>query len=377
MDDIIVVGGRCAGAPAAMLLAQAGLKVRVIERSPVLGDTLSGHMLKPAASSRLRAWGLLDAVIDTGAPPIPCGKGWLGGQFFGELPSMASDADGKPGAAAPAIAPRRSALDPVLLDAAGQAGAVIDMGNSVREVLLDGHRVTGVSTDKGDYQARLVIGADGRNSRVAGLVGAQKYVNCAPATYQYYTYWKNTPVTEFLAFLDKGRFVGMFPTNDDLTMVFVQAPHRGYDAARHDPLQNYLGKLKSQPAVMEALADGTPAEPLRGTGDLPVFFRDSAGPGWALVGDAGHHKDPLVARGIADAFRDADLITAAVTSGWDGDLDQAVAAYPAQRDACARPISAAIDVVTTGLSSVPIGPLAGALGAVENLEALLDPPPGH
>jgi 2-polyprenyl-6-methoxyphenol hydroxylase-like FAD-dependent oxidoreductase len=376
MDDIIVVGGRCAGAPAAMLLARAGFRVRVIERSAQLGDTLSGHMLKPAASSRLRAWGLLDAVIDTGAPPIRSGKAWLGGQFFGELASMASDAgpDGKPGRAAPAIAPRRSALDPVLLDAARQAGAIVDMGNSVRGLLSSGDRVTGVSTDSGDYQARLVIGADGRNSRVAGLVGARKYVDCAPATYQYYTYWKNTPVTEFRAFLDKGRFIGMFPTNDDLTMVFVQAPHRGFAAARHDPTQHYLGKLKSQPAAMESLADGTPAEPLRGSGDLPVFFRDSAGPGWALVGDAGHHKDPLIARGIADAFRDADLITAAVTSGWDRDLDQAIAAYPAQRDACARPVSAANDVVTTGLGSIPLGPLAGALAELEKLEAVLDPP---
>ena len=67
-DDIIVVGGRCAGAPTAMLLARAGFKVRVIERSAQLGDTLSGHMIKPAGTTRLQAWGLLDAVLDTGAP---------------------------------------------------------------------------------------------------------------------------------------------------------------------------------------------------------------------------------------------------------------------------------------------------------------------
>ena len=67
-DDIIVVGGRCAGAPTAMLLAQAGFKVRVIERSARLGDNLSGHMIKPAGTTRLQAWGLLDAVLDTGAP---------------------------------------------------------------------------------------------------------------------------------------------------------------------------------------------------------------------------------------------------------------------------------------------------------------------
>ena len=192
MDDVIVVGGRCAGAPAAMLLARAGLRVRVIERSAELGDVLSGHMVKPAGAARLRAWGLL---------------------------------------------------------------------------------------------------------------------------------------------------------------------------------------LRAQPAVMEFLAGAAPAEPVRGTGDLPTFFRVSAGPGWALAGDAGHHKDPLIARGITDAFRDAELITAAVTAGWDGDLDQALAGYTTRRDARARPLSAANDAVASGIGSVPLGPLAQALAGLENLEGALDPPP--
>jgi 2-polyprenyl-6-methoxyphenol hydroxylase-like FAD-dependent oxidoreductase len=87
----------------------------------------------------------------------------------------------------------------------------------------------------------------------------------------------------------------------------------------------------------------------------PAFFRVSAGPGWALVGDAGHHKDPLIARGMADAFRDAEVITATVTSGWDGDLDQALAGYTAQRDAFARPLSANNDSVASGIGSVPHG----------------------
>jgi 2-polyprenyl-6-methoxyphenol hydroxylase-like FAD-dependent oxidoreductase len=375
-DDIIVVGGRCAGAPTAMLLAQAGFKVRVIERSAQLGDTLSGHMVKPAGTTRLQAWGLLDAVLDTGAPPVRSGRAWLAGQPVGELTSMASEVRADDGAArvAPAAGPRRSALDPVLLEGARQAGAAVDMGNPVNGLLTEGSRVTGVTTERGDYRARLVIGADGRNSRVARLAGAAKYIDNSPATYAYYTYWKDATVAEFCAFLDKGVFIGMFPTNDDLTMVFFQAPHAGFDAARHDPTDHYLQVLKSQPAAMEFLAGATPAEPVRGTGDLPTFFRVSAGPGWALAGDAGHHKDPLIARGIADAFRDAELITAAITGGWDGNLDQALAAYPAQRDASARPLSAANDSVASGLGSVPLGPLAEALGGLENLEGALDPP---
>jgi 2-polyprenyl-6-methoxyphenol hydroxylase-like FAD-dependent oxidoreductase len=371
MDDIIVVGGRCAGASTAMLLAKAGLKVRVIERSPHLGDTLSGHMVKTAGAARLQVWGLLDAVLATGCPPITDGMLWLDGQPTAAPPD---DEPAMPAASAevPSLAPRRGVLDPLLLDAARQAGAVVETGNSVRWLLRDGARVTGVTTDQGDYRARLVIGADGRNSRVAQLAGAHKYIDSAPSTYAYYTYWKGTAITQACAFIGAGCFIGMFPTHDDLALVFFQAPHAGFDAARRDARENYLAVLRSQPAAMEFLLDAKPAEPVRGTGDLPTFFRVSAGPGWALAGDAGHHKDPLIARGITDAFRDAELIADAVTSGWDGDLDRALAAYPAKRDACARPLASASDAVTAGLGGAPAATLALALSTAEQLEAVLD-----
>jgi 2-polyprenyl-6-methoxyphenol hydroxylase-like FAD-dependent oxidoreductase len=72
-----------------------------------------------------------------------------------------------------------------------------------------------------------------------------------------------------------------------------------------------------------------------------TFFRRSAGPGWALIGDAGHHKDPLVARGIADAFRDAAVLAETVTQYWDSGLDEAVAACECRRDRDARPLAEA------------------------------------
>lgn len=352
MDDIIVVGGRCAGAPTAMLLAKAGFKVRIIERSLRLSDTLSGHMIRPAGAARLQAWGLLDAVLATGCPP------------------MLADTSQK----VPAVAPRRRVLDPVLLEAARQAGAVVEMGNSVRRLLSDRTSVTGVSTDRGDYRARLVVGADGRNSRIAQLVGARKYIDNAPATYTYYTYWKGTGMTQAHAYLGEGGFIGMFPTNDDLALVFFQAPRAGFVAASQNPLENYLAILRSQPDAMKVLAGAAIAEPLRGTGDLPTFFRVSAGPGWVLAGDAGHHKDPLIARGITDAFRDAELVADAVTYGWDGDLNQAMATYPAKRDACARSLSSANDVITASLGSVPPAALELAFTTVDRLEEALDLP---
>jgi 2-polyprenyl-6-methoxyphenol hydroxylase-like FAD-dependent oxidoreductase len=372
MDDIIVVGGRCAGAPAAMLLAKAGFKVRIIERSKKLSDTLSAHMIQVSGVARLQAWGLLDAVLATGAPSIPDFKIWVEGELT-STPGGDKPAVPEATPEASVFAPRRSALDPVLLEAARQSGVIVETGNSVRALPTNGARVTGVSTDRGDYRARLVVGADGRNSRVAKLVRAPKYIDMTPTDYAYYTYWKGCVVPEVHAFFGGGYLIAVYPTNDELTTVYLQASRRRFKTVRRYPMTHYLNVLRSQPAVMELLAGGTPAEPLRGTGDLPTFFRVSAGPGWVLVGDAGHHKDPLMARGITDAFRDAGLIADAVTSGWDDDLDQATAAYPVLRDQCAEPLSAANHSIASGLASVPSALLAKGYAWLGELEETLDP----
>jgi hypothetical protein len=90
-DDVVVVGGRCAGAPTAMLLARAGLSVRLLERSACLGDVVSGHMIKPAGVARLRRWKLLDAVLATGCPSSKTGCcGWVASRTARRRPSRAS-----------------------------------------------------------------------------------------------------------------------------------------------------------------------------------------------------------------------------------------------------------------------------------------------
>ena len=83
-------------------------------------------------------------------------------------------------------------------------------------------------------------------------------------------------------------------------------------------------------------------ERFSGTGDLPFFFRKPFGPGWALVGDAGYHKDPITAQGITDAFRDAQLLADAIDSGLSGasPLDEALADYERARNEAAGPIYA-------------------------------------
>ena len=86
------------------------------------------------------------------------------------------------------------------------------------------------------------------------------------------------------------------------------------------------------------LAGAEAVSPWRGAGDLTNFFREAAGPGWALVGDAGYHRDPITGRGIADALRTAELLVAALAGGSLGGRAAALAEYGRARDALVRPL---------------------------------------
>jgi flavin-dependent dehydrogenase len=152
----------------------------------------------------------------------------------------------------------------------------------------------------------------------------------------------------------------------------VQGPRSEYPTFRGDPFTAYVSELRSRPALAGLLGEAVIAEPLCGTAALPTFFRTSSGPGWALVGDAGHHKDPVIARGIADAFRDAGLAASAAVDGWHSNLEAALAEYGRQRHQCAIPLSDA----NLGIARLHLA--AGALGDawihVTGLEQALDDP---
>jgi flavin-dependent dehydrogenase len=132
----------------------------------------------------------------------------------------------------------------------------------------------------------------------------------------------------------------VFPTNDDQVLAFVAVPAaERFTGAELEA--RYEDELFRFEGVREAFAAATRASRVLGMVDLPNFFRVSSGPGWALAGDAGHHKDPLVARGISDAFRDADALAEAITSSLErgpAHLDAALAAYAALRDAACRDV---------------------------------------
>ena len=171
--DAIVVGARCAGSPTAMLLARRGHRVLVVDRASFPSDTLSTHLVHAPGIAALRRWGLVEDVIATGCPPIERYALDFGPFTIAGRPRPH---DG----VATAYAPRRTVLDKILVDAADRAGAEIREDFAVEDVVVDDGVVVGIrGHDRSGRsvveRARVVIGADGRNSRLASSVGAQQY----------------------------------------------------------------------------------------------------------------------------------------------------------------------------------------------------------
>ncbi|MEV4516390.1 NAD(P)/FAD-dependent oxidoreductase [Dactylosporangium sp. NPDC049525] len=326
--DVIVVGARVAGSPTAMLLARHGHRVLLLDRATFPSDVVSTHLLHVPAMAMLRQWGLFEQVAASGAPALD-GFTMDFGPFVISGPPPAVD-----GAAHPYCV-RRTVLDKILLDAAAAAGVTVRESTTVTGLLRDAAgRVTGVEGAQFEASAPVVVGADGLHSVVARETGAALYDATPSATACYYTYYRGVsgPGAEIYQLGD--RAVVVFPTNDDLACVFVACPAAEFHAFRADIEGNFLAAVARVPGLAGRVAAGERVERFRGTADVPNFFRTSHGPGWALVGDAGYHKDPCTASGITDAFVSASLLAAAIHAGLPSpsSLDAALADYQRRRD---------------------------------------------
>jgi len=336
--DVIVVGARCAGSPTAMLLARAGHRVLLVDRASFPSDTMSTHLIHPPGVAALDRWGLLDRLASSGCPPIATYQIDFGPFTVAAAPKPA-------GAISRGYAPRRTVLDKLLVDAAVESGAELREGFTVSEVLIEDGTVTGIRGHAKDgapvtERARLVVGADGLHSSVARAVQAATYHEQPTLEASYYAYWRDLPADGFEGYIRPERSWAAFRTHDDLTVVIAGWPRREFDANRGDVEGNYLKMFEMAPSFAQRIRGATRESRFVGTGDLPNFFRTPYGPGWALVGDAGYHKDPLTAQGISDAFRDAELLAVGLDR-WLADgspFEDEMADYQRARDVTSLPM---------------------------------------
>lgn len=332
--DAVVVGARCAGSPLATLLAEGGLSVALVDRATFPSDTPSTHIFQAEGVACLDRLGVLDRVVATGAP-------WL------ERVSMRLDdvvvtvpwptRAGDPG---PSLCVRRALLDAILVDRAAAAGVSLHVGTSVTGLVHDDGRVGGVRVrdDGGEavLRAPLVVGADGRASTVARLVGARRYHVVPNQRFAYWGYYDgarwDSPASLTIERWGT-EFVIACPADSGLYLVIVFPPLDRRAEFRADAQAAFDATVASCPTVAGVVAGARRVGRLSAMLSHQAFFRTSSGPGWALVGDAGHFKDPAPGQGISDALRQVERLAPAVVGSWGGGVDAAVRRWERWRNA--------------------------------------------
>ena len=329
--DAIVVGARCAGSSTARLLAQAGLRVLVLDKASFPSDTVSTHGIGPVGVQLLQRWGLLERILATDVPQEDSVGLKLGEDDMQmQIP---------PGAYAP-ICPRRIVLDDILVQAARAAGAEVREQATLREVTSEDGTVVGVRySDRQDrlhdVRARLVIGADGVSSLVAKAVKARQY-NVRPSNVSFrYAYYSGIAVKRVEMAWSHPNFAYIFPTNGNLACMVGatdDATFSSYVAGGEQALLDLFAAASTR--LADALRCGKRESRFYSYRRKPGRFVVPHGPGWALVGDAGYFKDPVTGQGISDAFAGAQLLADAVIAGFKDPtvMQESLAQYQDRRD---------------------------------------------
>lgn len=298
MYDVIVVGGRCAGAPTAMLMASQGHRVLMLDKDPPASDMAhSTHILQPIAIAKLRKWGILPA-LEAVCPSFEYYSLDLGPAVVrGKPPPVDGDAR--------VFAPRRHVIDAIVANTAVAAGVEYRAETKVVDLIRDGNTVAGVKAvgatgGTESIAARLVIGADGPSSVVAKLVAAARYHEAPAQQATVWGYWNGIPVRELQLTIRPGRAVYACPTSGGDAMIGVNWVIDDFSAARADIARAYHAVIQElTPELAALIARSTLSTPLR-IGSTRNFLRVPYGAGWALVGDAGHKKDSCTAQGITE-----------------------------------------------------------------------------
>ncbi len=315
--DVVIVGARCAGATLAAFLARAGADVLVLDKGALPSDhVLSTHGISPPGIDVLDEVGV-GADVRAVTPAARIIRMNAEGAIVDiTLPDGRAE-----------YCPRRERLDALLQQAAVDAGADLIDRTRVASLVREGDRVVGVRTvNEGRERivtADLIVGADGRHSTVAGLVGATEYLAYDGRRAGYWAYWKapsrwiTDPAYRFdMYFSHFGGETGViFPTDDNQLLIGSWPSRERAVSWRADLAGSLYSVLESEPLIGPLIKESPPVSQVRGTLNERFFFRTGAGRGWALVGDAGHHKDFVIGDGITEALLQARSLAAAILRG--------------------------------------------------------------
>jgi 2-polyprenyl-6-methoxyphenol hydroxylase-like FAD-dependent oxidoreductase len=326
--DVAIVGASLAGCSAAIMLARSGARIALIEKSPDprAFKRVCSHYIQSSGVRPLERMGLIEPMMQAGAiRSRACAWtrwGWVDPPATSTLPV--------------GINLRRERLDPLIRETAAETpGVDLILGHTVGELLSDGERVCGCSARDTHGQtlqlrARLVVGADGRGSRVAKL--AQVDTKTSPHGRFAYGGYFDGPMPErypnsALWLLDPD-MVGAFPTDNGQVFYAVMPASERLPEFREDPaaaLQRFVAAIPDAPPIAESQLVGE----VVGKIDMTNVINTPTAPGLALVGDAASAVDPLWGVGCGFALQSSEWLADSVASALSGaeSLDQGLKRY--------------------------------------------------
>ncbi|MGH2912301.1 MAG: NAD(P)/FAD-dependent oxidoreductase [Solirubrobacteraceae bacterium] len=316
--DVAIVGASLAGCATAILLARTGARVALVEKSPdpKAFKRICTHYIQSSAVPTLQRLGLLEPMMDAGALRAHA-RLWT---RWGWIAPPANTATSPAG-----INLRREKLDPMIRELAEHTpGVELMLGHTVDELLRDGERFTGVRAHDTHQQvvelrARLVVGADGRDSKIAKLSGVP--TKTAPhGRFAYGGYYEGPePVTapDAALWLLDPDMAAAFPTDGGLIFYATMPVKERLPEFRADPqgaLEKLVGSIPEAPPIAESRLVGQ----VQGKIDMTNVLHRPTAPGLALVGDAAGAIDPLFGVGCGFALQTSEWLADSVAPALNG-----------------------------------------------------------
>lgn len=330
--DAIVIGARVAGSTVAAFMGDAGHRVLLVDRDSFPSPTLSTHFFRGAGMvGVLKQLSVLDQVLALGAPPLTCQYSYQNGS---DQPTV--EPSQEPGEIGYCLSVRREALDHLLVQRTAATGNVdLALQTRIKELLWQEDRVVGVRLENNEeikaISAKIVIGADGRNSFVAKAVNSPIEESEAGHRALYYCYLRHFPNLngkppdgpEFSSLDDEVAY--LFPSDAGVTCAAISVNLATFAWMKADLNGRFRKQIALHRGIASRFASATPISKVLGIGPFPNYVRVPVGPGWALVGDAGLHVDPWSGHGMDFAGVHARFLAEAIDNWFTGRQSEAEA----------------------------------------------------
>jgi 2-polyprenyl-6-methoxyphenol hydroxylase-like FAD-dependent oxidoreductase len=314
--DVVIAGASLAGCATAILLGRAGASVALVEKSPdprAFKRTCS-HFIQASGVPALERLGLLDPIIAAGGLRSRM-RAWTPWGWIEAPPARAGQA----------VNLRRELLDPLLREtAASTPGVDLMLGQGAHRLLREGEVIRGLAVrdregQETELRARLVVGADGRDSHVAKLAEVSEKT-LPHGRFAYGAYFDGPPAAPDHAstiwMLDP-HWAAAFPTDSGLVFYAAMPTKDRLPEFRRDPgaaLTSFVASIPEAPPIQVSRL----ASDVLGKIEMPNRVRVPVAPGLALAGDAALAVDPLFGIGCGWALQSAEWLAESVTPALHG-----------------------------------------------------------